>query len=434
MLGRLRNWVRENKAQAAIVAVVGLVVFGFINYELIHFSSSPPFCRGLCHNMASEVDQWEKSSHGKRGVDCVSCHYRQGLIGYAKAKIGAVPSLLHSVVKNIGMPMHDPHEQETLEHHYELPAPGGLVLTPELIEEEKKMDHIILWQYTHNEEKDQHYWGGPSKKADEHGNYRIQIHRHSALWNNVEMNCRNCHSTKGNRGRHAENSVADFVVRNTLLSFKGKSERRRKGIVVPHAIHLDKGIGCIDCHQEIVHGPDELMDENGAILPRMEICFACHNDRRAPRDCTLCHEMQKKMNLGIDGAGVEDTPNYMYPDSATCTDCHVEEDNWKMTPAVCADCHGDESYGSMMTEWQDDTQALIDEVGPLVEDLGRAVDNARKRGRDVTKATELYEDALANYDFVVNDGSKGAHNVEYAAALLNAAKEKLNSASERLME
>jgi len=40
------------------------------------------------------------------------------------------------------------------------------------------------------------------------------------------------------------------------------------------------------------------------------------------------------MNLGIEGVGVEDTPNYMYPDSTLCVDCHLEESSWKMTPAI----------------------------------------------------------------------------------------------------
>ncbi|MBI5789184.1 MAG: NapC/NirT family cytochrome c [Candidatus Schekmanbacteria bacterium] len=432
MLGNLRTWVRENKPKAILFGVIGLIVFGFLNFELIHFSSSPPFCRMACHNMVLEVDQWAKSSHGKRHIDCVSCHYREGLVGYMTAKVLAMKDLVNSITGQMGLEMHDPHEQEELEHHYEWPAPGTLVLTPDLIESEKKMDHIILPQYIHNVEVD--LGMGPCKKVDEHGNYRIQLHRHSYLWNNVEMNCRGCHSKLGNRGRHSKKNIADFVIKNALMSFKGQSEKRRKGIIVPHAIHLDKGIACIDCHAEIVHGPDEFREENGAVMPRMEICFRCHNDRRAPRDCTLCHEMQKKMNLGIEGAGVEDTPNYMYPNSATCTDCHLQENQWKMSPKVCSDCHGDEGHGATMIEWQTSTKELLTQVEPLVDEVGKGIEQAKQRGKNVGAAEELYNDALYNYEFVVSDGSKGAHNVDYAAALLNSAKEKLQNASERLIE
>ena len=426
------SWAKENKPKAILLGIVALLVFGFANYEMIHWSSSPGFCRMACHNMVWEVDQWAKSSHGKRGIDCVSCHYREGLVGYLTAKILAMKDLKNSITGYMGLPMHDPHEWEHIEEHAERPAPDGLVLTDELLEEEKKMDNIILPQYVHNMEKD--LGMGPSKHNDENGNYRIQLHRHSYLWNNIELNCRNCHSSKGNRGRVSPKNIADFVIKNTLLTFKGKQERRRKGIVIPHAIHLDQGIACIDCHAEIVHGPDEYREPNGAIMPRMEICFKCHNNRRAPRDCTLCHEMQKNMNMGISGVGVEDTPNYMYPDNASCPDCHLEENDWKMSPQVCIDCHGEDEYGDTMIEWQTATKALLAELEPMVEEVGRSLEAAKAKGRNVEKAEELYADALNNYDLVVNDGSKGAHNVEYAAAVLEVAKNKLTSAAERLME
>ncbi len=432
MLKKLLTWARENKPKAILFGVIGLLVFGFAQYEMIHFSSSPTFCRMACHNMVDEVDQWAKSSHGKRGIDCVSCHYREGLIGYATAKVLAMKDLKNAITGDMGLHMHDPHEQEELEHHYELPPPGDLILTPELIEEERKMSNPILPQYVHNMEKD--LGMGPCNFNDEDGNYRIQLHRHSYLWNNVELNCRSCHSSKGNRGRHSPKKVADFIERNSLLTFKGKRERLRKGIIVPHAFHLDRGVSCLDCHSEIVHGPDEYREPNGAIMPRMEICRRCHNDRRAPFDCKLCHQVQFKMNTGTSGVGVEDTPNYMYPDSAGCPDCHLEENSWKMKPQICVDCHDDDEMGNTMLEWQADTKALLVELEPLVEEVERALEVAKQRGRNVAKAEELFGDAVTNYDLVANDGSKGAHNVDYAAALLGVAKEKLTSASEHLME
>jgi nitrate/TMAO reductase-like tetraheme cytochrome c subunit len=416
-------WIKENKVKAAIIGVAALAAFAWINLEILHFSSSPPFCKGLCHTMADEVDMWEISSHGKRGIDCVSCHFREGAINYLINKIVAMNDVKNTLTGDMGRAMDEEEEFDNPEHLK--------YITEEQWEEEKLMDDVVLPQYIHNPTKD--HGAGPSNFADENGNWRIQMHRYGFLWRIVEENCRNCHSSRGNRGRHASKKVADFIVRNTLLTFTDKVERRRKGIAIPHAFHLDRGIACIDCHQEVVHGPKELKDENGAVLPRMEICFRCHNDRRAPRECTLCHVAQKRMNLGIEGIGVEHADSYMYPDNATCTDCHLEENDWKMKAQVCIDCHDDEEMGETLHEWQSETADALAKLEVQFNRLRAALADARDKGRDIVSAEELFEDAYWNYSMVADDGTRGAHNIEYAEALLNASQEKLKLVDDMLM-
>ncbi len=271
-----------------------------------------------------------------------------------------------------------------------------------------------------------------SSLADEDGVWIIKPPRNTYLRGTITQNCINCHSSIGNRGRHSKKNVADFIIRNQLLEFTGKVEKRRKGIVIPHAIHLDKGFDCLDCHNEIVHGPIDMKDENGVIMPRMKICFQCHNDKRAPRECPLCHQLQLRMNLGVEGIGIPDSPNYMYPDNAVCGDCHLPENKYKMSGKVCVEeCH-EEGYDDTLAEWQDQTLTLLKKVGPLVKAVSRDIEAAKRAGRNVGPAEELFNDANYNYRFVKDDGSRGGHNADYAESLLGVAQEKIEMARDLL--
>ena len=416
MFDKIKLWIQENKTTATVIGIVAFLLLCFVSYEGLHFSSSPPFCRAVCHFQAPDVDNWEASAHGRRGVDCVSCHFKEGPINYMMAKMGAMTSLVHRVTGAMG-------------HH-----PSFLEETTAELQNDKKYRGIeltMLPQYIHSPDDTANYVS--SSNADDDGVWVIITPRGSDLRININKNCETCHSSIGNRGRQSKFRTADFIVRNQLIDFTGKAERRRKGIIVPHAIHLDKGYNCLDCHAEIVHAPQEFMDEHGAVRPRMDICFQCHNDRLAPRDCTVCHQLQLRMNLGIEGMGVADTPNYMYPDSTVCVDCHLTEDDYKIEPVkICADeCH-EEGYEDTFTEWKDQTMALMNKIEPEIKAIGRDIRSAKAAGRNVGPAEELYNDANYNFRYVKDDGSKGNHNVDYAEALLGVALEKASMARDLL--
>lgn len=434
-LQSLLNWAKENKFQAFIVAVVCLAVFGWANLHILHWSSSPGFCKWACHSMVQEVDNWEASTHGKSdlGIDCVACHYREGAVNYMIHKVLAMSDLKNTFTGWAARPIDD-HE------HYGDPSNLEYISQLQYAEEQKMTDQLVP-QYIHNpitdggfEAKTGDWRGDAIKKILEHqpdlekwlmkdgkpilGSYRIQMHRYGFLWRVVEENCRNCHSERGNRGRHSKYRVAD------------KAWRRQTRSKAPHNSHLEKNIACLDCHQEVVHSDPSLKDESGVTMPRMTICFRCHNDKRAPRECTLCHSTQKDMNEGVGGVAVEDTPNYMYPDSATCVDCHLEENEYKMAPAVCVECHDDdESYADVVTEWQDAATEKLAAVEIRLKEVQSAITAAKTKGKDTDEASLLLRDAEHNYNMVLDDGSKGAHNSEYVEALLDVSAEKLETAS-----
>lgn len=53
-----------------------------------------------------------------------------------------------------------------------------------------------------------------------------------------------------------------------------------------HALHLNKGFKCEDCHAVPTHKPDQI------VKPQMQACFACHSQEAnaiAPGACSACH-------------------------------------------------------------------------------------------------------------------------------------------------
>ena len=55
-------------------------------------------------------------------------------------------------------------------------------------------------------------------------------------------------------------------------------------------------------------------------------------------------------------------------------------------------------------------------------------------GERLRKASELYENARTNLEFVKSDGSWGVHNLEYAESILDKAREDLENCLELVEE
>ncbi len=388
---RLSSEKKKSKLVLGLVVVVGLGVLSFVGIEL---TSTPTFCRMACHSMVYEADQWEKSNHAKKGVKCADCHVGPGLMGLIEAKIAAIPQMIHEISGNMGEP-YNPEEAE---------------------------DYVP--QYIHNPSVD---GGIRSSYADGKGNYIIRVKPKSHAYEVLNNNCRHCHSKDGDRDLPPKYRVADFIVKNTLISFRGIKEQRRKGVIIPHAIHLDMGHYCIGCHAEVVHGPDKFR-ENGIILPRMEICFRCHNDETAPRRCPMCHVKQKEMNYGTGGLGVDDQPSTMVQAEVACNDCHQQENDYKILPKVCEGCHEEGQY-KYKEDWQSEMVEMLGELKKSLDEVRVRLPKEKEEALGDSKdAIDLYELAKENYDFIVQDGSKSAHNPEYARKLIEISTEKLNGA------
>jgi hypothetical protein len=137
------------------------------------------------------------------------------------------------------------------------------------------------------------------------------------------------------------------------------------------------------------------------------------------------HSVQGDMLLGAPGMGVEGKPGSHYSMvENTCVGCHMgENDNHLFEPqlAKCQECHADaENF---------DINGAQTKVVERLAELQTALLSAGllTQAEDGTVATvpgtydEAQSTALWNYNLINNDGSKGAHNMNYVNALLDAA-------------
>ena len=370
MLKNVFDWCKRHIVIFTIISVVFVVVFGFINIQILHMTSEPEFCQ-LCHpaqgfGPLAEVDSWEHSAHGDAGVSCLDCHGRPGVLGYAKAKLGGLK---------------DTYLQLT-------------------ISREEKLEIL----------------------ANPHEDLVPSWH------------CLYCHSDEANKTvRETTRGPMQLVNMRMLDEVVNPAFRERKGLAdimtedfvggthFDHNLHIeDFDLTCRDCHFGVVHNPATATD-------RMNFCVACHADvgDDAPQiaDCNVCHEAQVIMNEGVGIEGLEDIPSMMYGESAdmTCTDCHtgVTKGVYRSSSSTCTDCHEDEEYKDIFDEWAGSTNARIEELKEVRIEVEAALLDADAAKRNTADAWKTYEKALRNLKFVRNDGTNGVHNNEYASAILD---------------
>ncbi|MCL4368610.1 MAG: cytochrome c3 family protein [Actinobacteria bacterium] len=139
-----------------------------------------------------------------------------------------------------------------------------------------------------------------------------------------------------------------------------------------HAVHLNKGYKCEDCHAVPTHQPDTI------VKPKMQACFKCHGQEatsKAPGACGTCHPKDFALVPASHNSGnwlppanpglVKTVSATHGPTAATdityCQMCHAQSfcDNCHKTPmphaadwqtvhpdtvkakgeAICANCH-----------------------------------------------------------------------------------------------
>jgi hypothetical protein len=96
------------------------------------------------------------------------------------------------------------------------------------------------------------------------------------------------------------------------------------GLIFSHLSHLARGAGCAQCHPTTA-------GHQGTPTPTMASCFACHDDKKAPSDCSYCHSNVSEIAPGLGQPSVHVPVSAT--DKATCVRCHD-------VPAFCFDCHG----------------------------------------------------------------------------------------------
>lgn len=91
-------------------------------------------------------------------------------------------------------------------------------------------------------------------------------------------------------------------------------------LIIPHASHTKlRKLMCVQCHKELVHSAKA---KNGN-KPSMLGCYRCHDGRKAPNSCSVCH-----------------TEKALPPDHRTIDWLRIHSDVQKRDPSYCDRCHG----------------------------------------------------------------------------------------------
>ena len=382
MLKNIFDWCKRHIVLFTVFAVVFIVVFGFVNIQILHMTSEPEFCH-LCHpaqgfGPLAEVDSWEHSAHGEAGVSCLDCHGRPGVAGYIKAKIGGLK---------------DTYMQLTISKEEKL----AILSNPH-------EDLVPAWH------------------------------------------CLYCHSDEGNRKiRETTKGPMKLVNMRLLDDVVNPEFRERRGLPdimadtfvggthFDHQMHIEAfEFSCRDCHFGIVHNPATKTD-------RMNFCLACHAENKgssAPQmsDCKACHQAQLAMNEGKGAKGVKGEPGLMFAANVGCTDCHtgVTKGVYRPSSNTCSDCHQGEDYVNLYKEWAAETASRVDKLKTLRVELESSLRDADTAKRNTTAAWQTYERALHNLRFVRNDGTQGVHNNDFALALLASVEEDFKQVRKQL--
>ncbi|MEH7012061.1 NapC/NirT family cytochrome c [Neobacillus niacini] len=248
--------------------------------------------------------------------------------------------------------------------------------------------------------------------------YTLKASSHS------EVDCVSCHIDPGaeNYAKAQANGVVEFYKKqtNTYIApikmptlipdeacerchnMKSRAVTASGDIIIPHDKHKTEGIECVQCHSGTAHGEISdrkmtyksdygkwnhklgvsVMSDTKYIRPQMDTCMECHKVRKAPLECTACHEStmvpdDHKTEKFKEGDHGKIKPSEL----ETCEKCHsymssVEYDLFKQDPTYkkylnneetdtanvtvnayaktntfCKDCHGERPKSHQITSF-----------------------------------------------------------------------------------
>jgi predicted CXXCH cytochrome family protein len=218
--------------------------------------------------------------------------------------------------------------------------------------------------------------------------------RHSQAISRIAQNtpnasaCYGCHSTEG---------------------FTAKAKGEKAGD--PTSFHT---ISCLACH-----------DPRSSTFPRR---LAMDRDKL----CSACHS-QRAVLEGKGAKGIEDTRSFH--SGVACVSCHMTEGNHRMKVLrpddpnlaedrldTCTTCHKDnnrKTRAKQLLDWQAWYKESMD---PIQADLA-LINGSLKQNPNLLNADlkAKFNDLKANLSIIERDGSRGAHNLDYALEIMTLA-------------
>ena len=437
--GKMARKARTRKAKLGIAVVILIVAVPVLGFPVLKLTERPAFC-GSCHNMPPYYDSWKASSHSE--VGCMECHAGDRLVDHLKAKADAMKELVSFLTKSYPPKLDaEVPDKVCLKEgcHVKEELPDGIVL------EEKAV-------FSHSPHLEETVRIGRLQCTTCHS--QVSSDEHIALQTTP---CFTCHFY----GRDNEERAGQCLVCHPAPPEKVT----HGGVSFDHGEYAKSEAGCTACHGSVVHGeglvgrercmschshPEDLEKmSDPELMHRLHVseekhaeCFQCHSlmehgvaggEEAVFPSCAECHgdshTVPEKMYAGTGAQDVSGKPSAMRSAMVTCRGCHRAERTAvagectssvrAADPAACIACHG-EGFGQEMIEgWQEMTRESLEAVEAL---LGQAVALAGDGGLDAS-APEACRRALRNVEFVRQDGSMGVHNLEYADAVLEKARE-----------
>jgi len=388
---KILDWFKRSWKIILIVLVIGLPIFAWSQVTMIHETSTPEFCN-TCHSMHKEFQTWKKSQHHNVGLECGSCHNGGPFLSprYLLDKVVAMRSVLHELM------------DVAVEDHPSKAKRMGIKLWPQNLRE------------------------------DRNGiTYFVDIPKDSFAWNVILRNCERCHLRNAPYDNEKEELEKHDVEPPQMADFTRKNGH---SLYVPHAFHRRKGVACMECHTEVVHGPNPPLN-----LPRMPLCFQCHNGVKAHQDCRKCHVGEKDIWAGEGGYDVEKSEAYMLGE-VDCIECHgnpQDPDEAGIFPVIggilkrCIECHDDPDRKEIKADWHSQWSDKVKEIEPFYQQIKSKVKH-KGEGSANKEIFKLFEEGEHNYLLAKLCSGRGVHNIEYAMALFQSAKEKLEKVNNML--
>lgn len=189
----------------------------------------------------------------------------------------------------------------------------------------------------------------------------------------------------------------------------------------------------------LCHDPHNATNPNQLRWPIDELCNRCHNPEGAIPGDPIYHP-QSSMRDGRSGAPILGDP---FMPNVECADCHIyvykpniTGHSFTQKPEACVKCHSTtppiysvEQAQTQIAEWRSDTWDRVIEVQQDIVLAQSAIDDASDYGfpqSTIEIAVDLFNEAEYSLDFVVADGSAGAHNPTFTHMLLNFSEERSN--------
>jgi nitrate/TMAO reductase-like tetraheme cytochrome c subunit len=449
--GELRARIGAWGRWAVILGIFGLAVAALGAFATVEYTAQPAFCDN-CHIMEPYYASWQGSAHAE--VGCIECHYEPGSLETMEGKFKALSQLAKYVTRTQGTkPWAEVSDHSCMRsgchtvRDLEGPIEFGRV------------------RFDHRDHLLESRRGRRLRCTSCHS--QVMQGEHIAV---TESTCFTCHFMPDDHGEVPE-ATGDCL----LCHGPPKEPVDVAGEPFVHAEYVERGVSCRECHDPVIDGDGQVRRErchschgeeghiehigDSVFMHATHVtehkveCFECHDEihhgllpleppRPASKEgCGACHvdahEAVRNVYSGTGARDVADRPSRMYVTRVVCAACHTGRAARTIEAAAhphrdghgahvaaagavdCIHCHGT-GFAPMLEEWQAAVGGELDRLGPLLEEL------EAEAAPDAGEPRELLAAARWNYEMIAFDGSRGAHNPNYALDVLADVAERLD--------